>query len=84
MPQRAAKTRISIKPNFQIQRMLTERVGDALATYKLLIAYGYQVDYMTCYQWYYRGFAPTKWVLTLLALREIETGEPISFAPYLK
>ena len=69
---------------FDIGRFLLDNFKDPTHAHGLLAAYGHEINFPAVYQWFYRDALPAKWVLTLLAIHEIEHGRPASLATYLK
>lgn len=69
---------------FDIPKFLEREFGSVEKALTLLHRYGYDVEKMTVYQWFRRDSIPTRWALTLIALRESETGRPVSLTAYLR
>lgn len=70
---------------FDTPRFLAEHYGTPDAVVGLCNAYRIDIPARdTVRKWWSRGAVPSEWFPVLVAVREIETGEPIRLAPYLR
>lgn len=69
---------------FDIGRLLVDVFKDPTHCHAMLEGYNYEITFPAVYQWFYRNALPSKWVLVLLAIRELEYGQPVALAPYLR
>lgn len=69
---------------FDIGKLLIDNFKDPTQAHAMLVSYGHEVTFPAVYQWFYRAAIPSKWVLTLLGIYEMEHGRPVSLARYIQ
>lgn len=69
---------------FDSHAFLKDHFGSPPGVRRMLKAYGLPVpSYAAAQKWFGRGVTPGAWLPVLVAVRELETGEPVTLAKYL-
>lgn len=70
---------------FDGKKFLTQNFHTAQHVVTVIGAYGFSdLTVAAVEKWFQRGSVPGNWLAILIAIKEIETGSPISVAKYLK
>jgi len=69
---------------FDGKKFLTENYHMPQHAQTVLAQYGFTVSLAAVEKWWQRESVPGTWLPVLIAIKEIETGRPVSVAKYLK
>lgn len=69
---------------FDGKKFLTENYHTPQHAQTVLAQYGFTVTLAAVEKWWQRESVPGTWLPVLIAIKEIETGRPVSVAKYLK
>jgi hypothetical protein len=69
---------------FDGKKFLTENYHTPQHVQTVLGQYGLTVTLAAAEKWWQRASVPGNWLAVLIAIKEIETGAPISIARYLR
>lgn len=69
---------------FDGKKFLTENYHTPQHVKTVLGQYGFELTLAATEKWWQRESIPGSWLPVLIAIKEIETGKPISIARYLR
>lgn len=68
---------------FDTVRFLKDRFQNPSGLAAFASAYSFSLNQSAVEKWFQRGRVPSEWFSVLLALLELETGQPVRLAGYL-
>lgn len=69
---------------FDGKKFLSENYHTPQHVKTVLGQYGFSVTLSATEKWWQRESVPGSWLAVLIAIKEIETGKPVSIAGYLR
>ena len=69
---------------FDGKKFLSENYHTPQHVKTVLGQYGLPVSLAAAEKWWQRASVPGNWLAVLIAIKEIETGQPVSIAKYLR
>jgi hypothetical protein len=68
---------------FNTKKFLQSHFNSASVVYNFLVAYSVSVRLEAIQKWWQREKIPSEWFALILALLELDRGEPVRLAQYL-